>query len=149
MWNNGHNAYLESRILSASPLELVHLLYQGCVEAVREARYHLAGGRIAERSQAINRACEILMELTSALDQERGGEIAQHLAQLYDYMQGRLLQANIEQSDMLLAEVLALLATLGEAWEQIQAPAAPGPRPEPVWSSNTVEGTYTAQSWSL
>ena len=47
MWNSGHDAYLESRVLTADPIELVNLLYQACTQAVREARYHLAAGRIA------------------------------------------------------------------------------------------------------
>src|SRR5260370_30131620 len=63
MWNNGHDAYLESRVTSADPVELVNLLYQGCTVAVREARRHLAQGRIGERSREINKAFEILVEL--------------------------------------------------------------------------------------
>jgi flagellar secretion chaperone FliS len=147
MWNNGHDAYLESRILSATPLGLVSLLYQGCVLAVRDARHHLAAGQIAERSQAINRACEILMELNSALDHKRGGEISQRLAQLYAYMQTRLLQANMEQSEAPLAEVLGLLGTLAEAWEGVQ-PAVPAPV-KSVWAHNPVEESYAPQGWSL
>ena len=42
MKSNRHDAYLESRVLSADPVELVHMLYQACVQAVREARHHLA-----------------------------------------------------------------------------------------------------------
>ena len=57
MWNTGHDAYLESRVLTADPIELVNLLYQACTQAVREARHHLAEGRIAERSREINKAC--------------------------------------------------------------------------------------------
>src|SRR5215471_8847628 len=79
MWNNGHDAYLESRVLSADPVELVNLLYQACTQAVRDARYHLAKGDIGERSRAINKACEILMELNSSLDRIQGGEIAARL----------------------------------------------------------------------
>jgi len=152
MWN-GHDAYVETRILSATPMELVRLLYQGCVLAVRDARHHLAEGRIAERSRAITQACEILMELNSALDHQRGGEIAGRLAQLYDYMLRRLLQANSEQSEAPLAEVLGLLGTLGEAWESLQ-PAKPVALAEktPVentWPRNPVEEAYSPQSWSF
>src|SRR5215472_13728460 len=152
MWK-GHDAYVETRILSATPMELVRLLYQGCVLAVRDARHHLAEGRIAERSRAITQACEILMELNSALDHKRGGEIAGRLAQLYDYMLRRLLQANSEQSEAPLAEVLGLLGTLGEAWESLQ-PAKPVALAEktPVenmWPRNPVEEAYSPQSWSF
>ena len=114
MWNNGHDAYLESRVLTADPIELVNLLYQACTQAVREARLHLAEGRIAERSREINKACQIVIELAVFLDHERGGEISRRLALLYDYMQRRLLEANMQQSDEPLADVLGLLSTLSE-----------------------------------
>src|SRR5947209_20393980 len=97
MWNNAHNAYLESRILSAGPIELVNLLYQGCTGAVREARHYLASGDIAARSRSITKASEILIELASSLDLERGGEISQGLGQLYHYMLRRLTEANLQQ----------------------------------------------------
>ena len=66
MWNNGHDAYLESRVLSADPVELVNMLYQASTQAVRDARVHLAEGRIMERTRAINRACQINIELSAA-----------------------------------------------------------------------------------
>jgi flagellar secretion chaperone FliS len=132
MSHAGHDTYLEGRILSADPLELVRLLYQGCSDAVREARRRLADGDIAGRSQAVTRAYEILAELLRALDFEIGGEMAQRLALLYDYMQRQLTDANCRQEDAPLAEVLSLLATLGEAWEGVQQqtrPAAPAGNP--------------------
>lgn len=120
MSQNAYDAYLEGRILSADPLELISMLYQGCADAVRSARAQLAGGNIAGRSRAITNASEILAELLTSLDRERGGEIATRLAALYDYMQGRLADANCRQEDQPLAEVLGLLATLGESWESIR-----------------------------
>jgi flagellar protein FliS len=135
MWNNGHDTYLESRVLGADPLELVNLLYQGCRQAVREAREHLAGGRIVERSRAITKACEILIELDGALDHSHASEISQRLAQLYDYMQRRLLDANMRQVEEPLVEVLGLLTTLGEAWEGVNRPASKPPaQADSPWS---------------
>ncbi len=54
-------AYLETKILSASPVELIHLLYEGATESVKEARRHLAAGDIASRSAAISKSMEILI----------------------------------------------------------------------------------------
>ena len=122
MWNSGHDAYLESRVLAADPVELVSLLYHAGTQAVQGARRYLAAGQIAERSQAINRACAIVIELTNSLDHERGGEISQRLALLYDYMGRRLLEANMQQSDAPLADVLGLLTTLSEAWAGVRQP---------------------------
>ena len=152
MSRTGRDAYLEGRILSADPLELVGMLYQGCSVAVREARRRLEEGDIAARSRAVTRALEILAELTQSLDRPRGGEIAERLAALYDYMQGRLIDANCRQEDAPLAEVLALLATLGEAWEGVEEqmrPPAPE-RPSP-WADSAVQESELAAShaWSF
>jgi len=150
MWNNGHDAYLEGRVLAADPVELVNLLYQACRQAVRDAREHLAAGRIGERARAISKACEILIELAGALDHERGGEISQRLAQLYDYMQRRLLEANLRQSDEPLVEVLSLLTTLAEAWENVKVSARPAAEASSPWSQPP-EGAAAgaAHAWSF
>jgi len=152
MWNNGHDAYLESRILAADPAELINLLYQACTQSVRDARAHLAGGLIAERSREITRAWAIVSELGTVLDHERGGEISQRLALLYDYIQRRLITANLEQSDAPLAEVLGLLVTLSEAWAGVRPTVAPqSPLPvDAAWAQPMVqESAYGMQSWSL
>jgi flagellar protein FliS len=128
----GHDAYLEGRILAADGMELVRLLYQGCSDAAREARRRLAEGDIAARARAISKAYDILAELVNSLDRDRGGEIAERLAALYDYMQRRLLEANARQEDAPLAEVVGLLATLAEAWQGVQEqmrPAVPESNP--------------------
>ena len=150
---HAHEAYLESRILSADPIELVRLLYQGCTSAVREARRHLAAGEIAARSRSITRAWEILTELTRSLDLVRGGEISLRLRDLYDYMQRQLLEANLEQTDPPLAEVLGLLATLSEAWEGLrpearQAEACANPWSQPLPSSEPVSA-HRSHAWSF
>jgi flagellar protein FliS len=151
MWNGGHDAYLESRVLAADPVELVNLLYQACIQAVREARRHLAEGRIAERSKQINHACAIIIELAASLDHERGGEISQRLALLYDYMQRRLLEANMQQSDAPLADVLGLLSTLSDAWAGVGKPevmpVVERPRSQPVTESAWTKPA-TQSPWS-
>ncbi len=151
MSHNGHDAYLEGRVLSADPLELVRLLCQGCSDAVREARRKLAEGDIAGRSRAVSRAYEILTELLTSLDRQRGGEVAQRLALLYDYMQRRLIEANCRQEDAPLAEVLGLVATLGEAWEGVQEQSRPAPAAANPWGQPPVvePEPASAHAWSF
>ncbi len=152
MWNSASDAYLESRILSAGPIELVRMLYQTAAGSVRDARRHLEAGDVLARSRAISKASQALLELTAALDFPRGGEIAQRLAQLYEYMLHRLTEANFQQTDAPLAEVLALLATLSEGWEAIQTP---GPQPLPPqtdepWARATFAADNPpAHAWSF
>ena len=82
-------------------------------------------GEIGERSRKINKAYEILTELSVSLDHQKGGKISQQLGRLYDYMQGRLLEANIQQADAPLAETLGLLSTLSEAWASVPRAVEP------------------------
>lgn len=111
--------YLESRILSADPVELIQILYEHAIKFVREARAALAAGDIAGRSRAISRTIGILGELEGSLDREAGGAISQNLAALYRHMRARLSVANLKQEDGPLAEVEALMETLGGAWKAI------------------------------
>jgi flagellar secretion chaperone FliS len=152
MYRNANDAYLESRVLSADPVGLVRLLYQAASGAVRDARRHLAAGEIEARSRCISKACEALIELTAALDRERGGEIGQRLALLYDYMQGRLLDANLQQDDAPLAETLGLLATLAEAWEGVAKGATAHERARNPWEQPAPPDPAQSQAvhaWSL
>jgi len=152
MWQNAQDAYLESRIESADPIELVRLLYQGAMVSVREARTHLSDGNIAARSRAIAKAHSILTELVASLDHSRGGELSLRLGELYDYMQRRLLEANFRQIDEPLAEVLGLLATMGEAWEGIQEQAEPAEPPQNPWANAIAPepaAPYAPGGWSL
>lgn len=116
--------YFEQKILAGDPLELTKLVYQRAIGCVREAREHLAAGRIAARSTAITRAYAALAELLSSLRPESAPELAARLQAIYLYMQQRLVEANLHQADKPLKEVLSLLTTLAEAWfELADAPA--------------------------
>jgi flagellar protein FliS len=113
------DAYLESQVLTADPMELVRLLYRGAGDAVHRAAAELAAGHILARSRQISKAYAILARLAVTLDHARGGALSRSLAELYDYMQRRLLEANRHQTVEPLAEVELLLATLLEGWDQV------------------------------
>ena len=127
MANTVHSAYLEAEILSADPVKLVSILYRAAIEAVGAARRRLKAGAIRERSRQITKASEIIHELRRSLDHDRGGEISRSLAELYEYIQTRLIEANASQSDPPLAEVEKLLSTLLDAWRATTPVAAPLP----------------------
>lgn len=149
MLQTAHDAYLESRIESAGPVQLIRLLYQGAIGAVREARRHLASGDIVARSGAITKAFEIVTELALSLDRPRGGELAGRLARLYDYLQRRLIEANANQTDEPLAEVLGLLTTLGEAWRTIAEEGKPAEPAVGPWAQAAESGQSAGRAWSL
>jgi flagellar protein FliS len=128
------NHYFEQHILGADPVELVRIVYRHAIKCVQEARAHLAGGRIMERAAAISRAYAAVSELQSALSPEAAPEITARLADLYIYIQQRLLDANLQQKDGPLGEAMGLLTTLFEAWEGVRMPTESqhGEGPTPI-----------------
>src|SRR5579872_4107269 len=100
--------YLESRVLSADPVELIHMLYQHALLQVQSARAALAEGDIVVRSQTIAKALAIIGELEGSLDYNAGGSLSHNLARLYQYMRRRLVDGNMRQDDAPLAEAESL-----------------------------------------
>jgi flagellar protein FliS len=127
-----YDRYLETKILTAEPVELVRMLYRGALEAAGAARQHLRDGAIRERSREISRALSIIDELARSLDHQYGGEISRNLSALYAYLQTRLVDANVGQVDAPLAEVEQILATLLEGWSAISVSAGEPLRREAV-----------------
>ena len=151
MWRNAHDTYLEERILSADPLELIQMLYRAALTAVADARRHLAERQILARAQSISKACNVLVELNTSLDFERGGDISVHLSQLYGYMYRRLVEANLQQTDGPLAEVSGLLSTLVDGWAGVKAGLRQDIPQETPWmpAAFADQELATAGSWSF
>jgi flagellar protein FliS len=152
---NWKNAYLESRILSASPLELIEILYEHAMIEIQDARQSLARGDVAARSRSISKAIAIIGELQSSLDHQAGGEIAANLGRLYRYMCARLTAGNLTQSDAPLAEVERLLGSVLVAWRAI-APISGRDRNSGPWLETpgghiplAEELPYAAGGWSV
>lgn len=131
MANPNYDRYLEAEVLNAEPLKLVLMLYRAAIDAVAAARRHVRQGNIRERSRSITRAMEIVNELALSLNHAAGGDISRNLAELYAYMQARLIEANTQQTEPPLAEVETLLSTLLEAWRGAEPSAKPSTEPAP------------------
>jgi len=132
------NAYnkvgIETGVESADSHKLVLMLFEGAMIAVSDARRHLIEGQVAARGAAVSKGIMIIENgLKASLDMKSGGELAQNLSDLYDYMRNQLLAANLQASVKPLDEVLRLLGDLKDAWAQVggkqPAPStAPGVR---------------------
>jgi len=123
-YGRGAGAYarvgVESGVMSASPHQLIVMLFDGALASIRAARIHMQGGHIAEKGKAISKAIDIINSgLAAALDAERGGEIAERLASLYDYITRLLLAANLHNDEKSLSEAETLLEDVAAAWREI------------------------------
>jgi len=111
---------VDAAVETSDPHRLVLMLFDGATAAVSLARIHMAAGEIPQKGAAISKAIDLISNgLLSSLDMEAGGELAERLAALYDYMTQRLLFANLKNSLATLDEVMELLTGLREAWAQI------------------------------
>jgi flagellar protein FliS len=110
------------------------MIYTKVISELQEARRQLAARNIQLRSNAISKACDAIGELDGSLDMDAGGDLSIRLRSLYRYCLVRLLDANLHQTDEPLAEVLGLMATLSEGWQNI-AKSTPAPLPEPEHES--------------
>ena len=140
--------YLESEVLAASPVGLIRLLYRGARDAVRAGRACLHARDIAGRSRQITKASRIVAELAVSLDHAKGGEISRGLAELYDYMQRRLNDANFQQIEAPLVEVEGLLSTMLEAWDAVSGTEAETPVAARTYAQSTAAESYQAFSYS-
>ena len=132
------NAYqrinVETSMHTLDQHQLVSLLYEGVLTSLATARGALARGDVATKCNAISKAVRIIEEgLSTALDIEAGGELAQNLSALYDYSLRQLILANARNDDAMLGEVMRLIEPIAQSWNDIKNPGAvsagtPGPR---------------------
>jgi flagellar protein FliS len=115
----GIGAYRQTEVLTADPMKLVLMCYQGAIDSVRTAKERFQSGQYEAKAKALQKANDIIMELSSALDLEKGDEIARNLEMLYRYMHIRLTNADLDKDIKGLDEVIGMLEELKAAWEQI------------------------------
>ncbi|MEM0675422.1 MULTISPECIES: flagellar export chaperone FliS [Dickeya] len=111
---------VESAVMSATPHQLIVMLFDGTKSALVRARILLEQNDVVGKGNALSKAIDIISNgLKLGLDMEKGGELAENLADLYDYMVRRLLHANINNDLQAIMEVEALLDNIADAWKQI------------------------------
>ena len=118
---NGYIQYREQSVMTASPGDLVLMLYDGCLRQLRLARLSLSpgeGGRadFETASQALKKAQDIVMELINGLDFNY--DIAKQLFRLYEYASHEMVQANVRKDSLFLDSVEEIMSDLRNTWEQ-------------------------------
>ncbi len=107
---------LRSAVATASPHELIVMLYDGALTALATAKGSIERKEIESRTKQLNKANSIILGLQDFLNLEKGGEIAENLNALYDYMTRTIMQANIDQDAEKIQEVIDLMLQLKIGW---------------------------------
>lgn len=114
------NAYLKNyqntQVQTASPEQILIMLYDGAIRFLEQASEAMGGGDYATKIKNIDKTLAIIAELNATLDHEIGGEVAANLASLYDFMMREIPRANARNDASVLAPVISILRELREAW---------------------------------
>jgi flagellar protein FliS len=111
-------AYQQNSIMSASPEQLVVMLYDGAVRFLVQAAAAMSEGSIPVANGRLRRAEAILDELIATLDHS-AGEIAEQLEAIYVFCRQHLVEAQLEQDPDKVEAVIRLLGDLRESWAAI------------------------------
>ena len=117
------NAYRNVEVSSAVPyadsVQLIQMLFDGLIASLSDAEGHFERNDIKGKNESIGKANKIIIGLQSALDFEKGKELAQNLSELYDYCIRRLLKANIRNDVEGIMEVKGLMKEISDAWNLV------------------------------
>ena len=116
---------VQSMVEGASPHRLIQMLMEGALEKMHFARGLMEEGRLGPKAEHISWTISIIDGLRISLDKDVGGEIAQNLEDLYDYMVRRLVEANLKNDVTIIDEVSDLLKQIKEAWDAIAGTERP------------------------
>ncbi|MEZ7892849.1 MAG: flagellar export chaperone FliS [Candidatus Wallbacteria bacterium] len=139
--NNFQNKYLETQVQTASPVQLINMLYDGAVKFAHLAIAGIRENDIAKKTTNIIKVEKIIIELRNSLNFNQGGEIAKNLDKIYDYMYTTLMDANDQNDTSKIESVIKEILIIKDGWQAVlrdyatgfnkQAPSA---QPAPAYS---------------
>ncbi|KKD62151.1 flagellar biosynthesis protein FliS [Grimontia sp. AD028] len=112
---------IDSQLSAASPHKVIQMLMAGAIERLVQGKAAMLQGDIAVKGERLGKALDIIISLRTCLSMEEGGEIASNLDALYDYMIRQISEANRDNLEAPIDEVVDILREIKSAWDQIPA----------------------------
>ena len=110
------NPYASAQVNSASPEQILVLLYDAALRDLKEAMAALQANDRARKAKALDHAVKVVTELANSVRPDKSPEIAENLSSLYDFMIDRMIRSNAQNQDLDLQVVYNLLGELRSAW---------------------------------
>lgn len=114
---NPYVAYEQNAVTTASPGELTLMLYNGCIKFLNQAKSAMETNDYELKNKCIQKAQSIISELMVTLNMDI--PVAKHMMQMYDYMNRRLIEANVKNSIEILEEVESFVAEFRDTWKEV------------------------------
>jgi len=118
-----HNEYRQNEVATSSQGKLIVIMYEGALKFVALAIEGIDNQDLSKKGLYINKAHDIINELSCALDMKKGGDVAQKLESLYQYILHQLTLANIKSDRKALESIVNVITPLMEAWKELLAKA--------------------------
>lgn len=115
----GTGQYRQTQVTTVDKGRLIVLLYEGAIKFLREAVKANEAGDIPAKANFINRALDIIGELSQSLNMQEGGQIAFNLKRIYQFWTDHLLKAKIGRDSAPMEDVIEMLESLIEAWQVV------------------------------
>lgn len=129
-------AYLETQVTTTSQGQVLIMLYDGAIKFLNQAKERMEAKDYAGKGKLISSAIDVINELASSLNPEKGGDLAANLSELYFYCNKRLFMANSRMDPAGIDEVVKILSGIRSAYAQIidspEAVAAMAQAPAPT-----------------
>jgi flagellar protein FliS len=119
MYCNGVQSYRKTNITTSDPVKLVIMCYEGAIDSLKLAKEKIKEKDYEKKAKAIIKAQDIIEELICSLDFEKGGEIANNLESIYNYMLRRILQGDLNIDVGPIDEVIGMFTELLSAWQEV------------------------------
>lgn len=131
-------AYFETQVTTTSQGQILIMLYDGAIKFLTQAKERMEAKDYAGKGKLISSAIDVINELASSLNPEKGGDLAANLNELYFYCNKRLFMANSRMDPAGVDEVIKILGGIRSAYAQIvdspEAVAAMAQAPAPTAS---------------
>ncbi|WP_203363255.1 flagellar export chaperone FliS [Bacillus sp. REN10] len=114
---NPYQTYSNNSVTTASPGELTLMLYNGCLKFIHQAKKAIAEKNIEAKNTNIQKAQAIIQELMVTLNMEVA--MSQNLLSLYDYLNRRLMEANVKNDPAILEEVEGFVTEFRDTWKEV------------------------------
>ncbi|MCX5829435.1 MAG: flagellar export chaperone FliS [Deltaproteobacteria bacterium] len=112
-------SYQQANFLSADPIKLIRMCYEGAISNLKLARDAYIVRDYEAKGKSLLKALDIIHELNASLDMGKGGEIAKNLRALYLYMTQVLTEADLKKDMTVFEEVIRMLEELESAWQEL------------------------------
>ncbi|EGL83695.1 flagellar protein FliS [Caldalkalibacillus thermarum TA2.A1] len=114
---NPYQTYKHNAVQTASPGELTLMLYNGCLNFIKQARQAIEEDNIQERNKYMQKAQDIIRELMVTLNTDYA--VAKDMLRMYDYILRRLIEANINNDTAILDEVETYVSQFRDTWKEV------------------------------